>query len=99
MVASDVLIFDSPKYCYEMSGQLKTLFDHYGYIWMSHRPRKEMFTKIGVGISTVAGGGAKKVTKSITKQLMWWGIGKMYQLLFNVNASSWKDVKEKKKQN
>ena len=95
MMASQVIIIDSPTYCFEMTGQLKTMFDHFAYLWMSHRPEGEMFSKIGVVVSTAAGAGAKNVTKSIRRQLFWWGIPKIYSLSFNVNASAWEDVQEK----
>lgn len=98
MLMSDVIIFDSPTYCIEMTGQLKTLFDHYGYMWMPHRPRKEMFSKIGVAISTAAGSGARNVTKSMARQMFWWGVPRIYRLSFNVNASCWDDVPEKKRE-
>jgi hypothetical protein len=81
-----------------MTGQLKTLFDHFAYLWMPHRPRKEMFSKIGIVISTAAGGGANRVTKSIAKQLFWWGIPEIFRIRFNVNASCWEDVPEKIKE-
>ena len=34
---ADVVIAESPNYCMGMSGQLKTVFDHMAYRWMSHR--------------------------------------------------------------
>ena len=95
MLRSKVIIIDSPTYCFEMTGQLKTLFDHFAYQWMSHRPEGEMFTKIGVAVSTSAGAGDKNVTKSIRRQLFWWGIPKVHTLNFKVNASSWEDVSDK----
>ena len=98
MLRSEIIIIDSPNYCFEMTGQLKTLFDHFAYIWMSHRPRKEMFSKIGIVISTAAGAGANRVTKSIAKQLFWWGVPKIHQMHFNVNAACWEDVSEKNMQ-
>lgn len=97
MFRSQVIIVDSPTYCFEMTGQLKTMFDHFAYLWMSHRPQGEMFTKIGVVVSTAAGAGAKSVTKSIRRQIFWWGIPKTHSLNFNVNASAWEDVQEKVK--
>lgn len=99
MISSRVIIIDSPTYGFEMSGQIKTLFDHLCYMWMSHRPRKEMFSKIGVVISTTAGGGAKRVTKSLANQLFWWGVPKIYKLPFIVGAMCWSDVSEKIKKN
>lgn len=98
MLRSEIIIIDSPTYCYEMTGQLKTLFDHFGYLWMPHRPRKEMFSKIGIVISTAAGAGANRVAKSITKQLFWWGIPKIYPIHFNVNAACFEDIPEEIKQ-
>jgi multimeric flavodoxin WrbA len=98
MLRSEIIIIDSPTYCYEMTGQLKTLFDHFGYMWMSHRPQKEMFSKIGIVISTAAGAGARRVTKSMAKQLFWWGVPKIYHMNFKVNASCWEEVPEKIKQ-
>lgn len=97
ILRSQVIIINSPAYCREMTGQLKTLFDHYAYMWMPHRPRKEMFSKIGIAISTAAGSGAGKVSKSIASQLFWWGVTKTYRVHFNVNAACWQDVSEKTK--
>ncbi|MCK9253357.1 MAG: NAD(P)H-dependent oxidoreductase [Clostridiales bacterium] len=89
---AQILIFDSPTYCFEMTGQLKTLFDHLGYLWLSHRPRAEMFTKIGIVVSTAAGAGTGVVAKSMARQLSWWGVTKVYRLRHHVSAMSWQDV-------
>ena len=94
MLRSEIIIIDSPTYCLEMTGQLKTLFEHFGFKWMSHRPRKEMFGKIGIAISTDAGAGSNSVTKSISKQMNWWCIQKIYRMPVNVRASSWEDVSD-----
>lgn len=95
MVKSEIIIIDSPTYCYEMTGQLKTLFDHFGYMWMSHRPRKEMFNKVGIAVSTASGAGSKRVVESIEKQMFWWGIPKVYTMPVNVSAMSWDEVSDK----
>lgn len=94
MCRSEVIILDSPTYCYEMTGQLKTLLDHFAYLWLSHRPCGEMFRKIGVVISTAAGAGAGVVTRSLARQLSWWGVSKIYRLKFTVRAATWQDVAE-----
>lgn len=98
MLRSEVIMLDSPTYCMEMSGQLKALFDHLAYLWMSHRPREEMFFRIGVVVSTAAGAGAKKVTKSMANQLFWWGVPVVYRLPFHVGAMSWDDVAQSAKE-
>ena len=36
--AADVIIIDSPTYVMNVTGQLKTFFDHMAYRWISHRP-------------------------------------------------------------
>lgn len=95
---SDVIIVDSPTYCYEMTGQLKTLFDHLGYMWLSHRPEETMFNKVGIVVSTAAGAGASKVTKSLSQQLFWLGIPKVFRYSKNVNASNWNGVPDKIKE-
>lgn len=95
MEISDIIIINSPTYCYGMTGQLKTLFDHFGYMWLSHRPNKVMFNKVGIVISTAAGAGAKKVTKSLEQQMFWLGIPRVYRYSKNVNASNWEMVPDK----
>jgi multimeric flavodoxin WrbA len=94
---ANVIIIESPNYCMEMSGQLKTLFDHMAYRWISHRPHPSMVNKIGVAVSTTAGVGAGGVTKRICKQMFWWGIPKTYRVAQAVAAMSWKEVKPEKK--
>lgn len=95
MITSDLIVINSPTYCLDMSGQLKALFDHLGFMYMTHRPKKEMFHKIGITLSTAAGAGAKYVTKSIKKQMTWWGVAKTYRLSFNVQAKSFSEVPDK----
>jgi len=95
MKASDIIIVDSPTYCYGMTGQLKTLFDHFGYMWLSHRPKKAMFNKLGIVVSTAAGAGANKVTRALKQQMFWLGISNVFRYSKNVNASNWEVVPEK----
>lgn len=92
---SQLIIVDSPTYGFQMTGQLKTLFDHLVYMWLSHRPNNAMFSKVGIVISTAAGAGAKQVAKSISQQLFWFGTTKIYRITQNVNASCWKEVSDK----
>jgi len=98
MEISDIIIINSPTYCLGMTGQLKTLFDHFGYMWLSHRPNAAMFNKVGVVISTAAGTGANKVTKALEQQMFWLGIPKVYRYNKNVNASNWEMVSNKMKE-
>ncbi len=98
MEKSQVIIIDSPTYCYTMTGQLKTFFDHLGYMWLPHRPNPYMFNKIGVVVSTTAGAGAKKTTKDIKQQMNWWGISKVFKYSKIVSVNNYNDISEKIKQ-
>ena len=97
LLGADVLIIDSPTYCMEMTGQLKSLFDHLFTAWLSHRPHEAMFAKTGVAVSTAAGAGMGGVTKSIARQMFYLGIPKVYRISQRVAAMSWAEVNEKAK--
>ena len=45
MLEADGLIFASPVYVMEMAAPMKNMLDHFGYLFMAHRPRREMFIK------------------------------------------------------
>ena len=94
---ADLLILASPCYVLGMTGQLKTFLDHMGYRWMAHRPHPNMFGKVGLVISTAAGAGAKKVTKSLRDHLFHWGVARIYRYGKNVGALSWETVKPEMK--
>ena len=94
---SDVIIINSPNYCMEMSGQLKTFFDHMAYRWISHRPHPSMKNKIGVAITTTAGAGAGSTAKSIARQMLYWNTAKTYCLAFAISAMNWDSVKAERK--
>jgi len=95
MLSSDVIIIGSPTYVMEMTGQLKILFDHLFTAWLSHRPEEAMFSKTAVVVSTAAGAGMKRVTKSLAKQMFYLGIPKVYMMPEKVAAKSWDGVKRK----
>lgn len=89
---ADVIIVESPSYCMEMSGQLKTFFDHMAYRWMHHRPHPAMRHKIGVAISTAADSKATRTAKSIERQMFWWHMGKTYRITATVGSEKlWKE--------
>ena len=44
---ADLIILASPVYVYHVTGAMKALLDHYGYMWMAHRPEEAMFKKTG----------------------------------------------------
>lgn len=95
---ADILIFTSPVYVYHVTGQMKSLLDHYGFRWMVHRPSEKMFSKQAVCISTAAGGGMKSTIKDLTDSLKFWGVARIYTYGKGVAAISWDKVSANKKQ-
>jgi len=97
MEKADFLLLASPVYVYHVTGQMKTLLDHFGYQWIVHRPNKTMFAKKALVISTAAGAGMKSTNKDITDSLNFWGVGKIFTYGKVVNAINWQGVSESKK--
>ena len=96
LLEADVIILDSPVYVYHASGAMKALLDHYGYMWMAHRPEESMFKKQGVVISTAAGAGTKSTMKDMKDSLFYWGVARNYEFGLPVAATSWEQISEKK---
>lgn len=57
MECAELLIFTTPNYCMAPSAPLKAFMDLFFQYWIPHRPRKAMFSKKAVVISTAAGTG------------------------------------------
>ena len=98
MLAADLLIFTAPVYVYHVPGQLKAFLDHFGYQWMAHQPRKEMFSKQALLISTAAGAGTKSTLRDIKDSMTFWGVARTYTFGRNVHASDWDTVADNKKE-
>ena len=95
---ADILIFTTPTYCLRASAPMKSFIDLTFNYWMSHRPRKCMFNKKAVVISTAAGSGAKKAVKDVSDALFYWGIPCIVEYGICIQAMNWDRVSEKKKQ-
>ena len=95
---ADILIFTTPTYCLRASAPMKSFIDLTFDYWMSHRPRKCMFNKKAVVISTAAGKGAKKAVKDVSDALFYWGIPCIVEYGICIQAMNWDGVSEKKKQ-
>lgn len=96
--SADVLIFTTPTYCMRASAPMKSFIDLTFNYWMSHRPRKCMFTKKAIVVSTAAGSGAKKAVKDIADALLYWGIPCILSYGITVQAMNWNRVNDKRKQ-
>lgn len=97
MEEADLLIFTSPNYCMLPSAPLKAFIDLFYQYWIPHRPQSYMFRKKAVVISTTAGMGAGKVCNQLKRTLAYWGLPYIKKYAVTVQASSWNDVSQKKK--
>lgn len=64
---------------------------------MLHRPEESMFHKQAVCISTAAGAGMKSTNKDMADSFFYWGVPKVYNTVFVLMATSYKDIKPKNK--
>lgn len=95
---ADVLIFTTPTYCLRASAPMKSFMDLTFTYWMSHRPRKCMFSKKAVVVSTAAGTGTKTAIKDVKTALFYWGVPDIKSYGVAVQAMNWDMVSEKKKE-
>lgn len=95
---SDGIIISSPVYCLAESGQVKVFLDHFGCIFMSHRPVEEMFSKTALIISTTAGIGTKYVIKTVERSLSYWGVPKIYKCGLTLWAKNWSEMPSEKQE-
>ncbi|MCI7130211.1 MAG: NAD(P)H-dependent oxidoreductase [Lachnospiraceae bacterium] len=98
MEQADLLIFTTPNYCMAPSAPLKAFIDLFYQYWIPHRPRKCMFSKKAVVISTTAGAGAGCAIKTVKRTLAYWGIPYIKTYGVAVQASCWEEVKADKKE-
>ncbi len=90
--AADVLILASPVYVYHSTGAMKAWLDHYGWMWIVHRPRESMFSKKAVVVTTAAGAGMASAAKDMKDSLSFWGVPQIYSLGAAVMSTSWENV-------
>lgn len=77
LLEADLIVMTSPAYVMHATGAMKALLDHFGYLWMPHRPNPKMFGKRAVIITQCLGAGSKQTAKDIKHSLSWWGISKI----------------------
>ena len=95
---ADVLIFTTPTYCMRASAPMKSFIDLTFNYWMIHKPRKCMFSKKAIVVSTAAGSGTKTAIKDITNTLLYWGVPQVLSYGISVHAMNWNGVTDKKKE-
>ena len=69
---------------YHIARAMKSFLDHYGYMWMAHRPEDVMFKKQALCVATAAGAGMKSTIKDMADSLFFWGVAKTYKIGFHL---------------
>jgi multimeric flavodoxin WrbA len=94
---ADLVVFTTPTYCMRASAGMKSFIEMTFTYWMPHRPKKCMFHKKAVIISTAAGAGTKTAIKDIKDTMLYWGISYVKTYGVSVQAMGWDKVIDKKK--
>lgn len=92
MEDADLLILTTPNYCMAPSAPMKAFFDLFFQYWIPHRPRKSMFSKKAVVISTTAGMGTKQAIKPVKRALSYWGVPYIKTYGIALQASNWNEM-------
>ena len=95
---ADLLIVTTPTYCMHVSAPLKSLLDMLFDMWMVHRPKKYMFEKRAVIVSTSAGASTKSAMKDVEDSLFYMGVPSITKYGIAVQAMNWDGITESKKE-
>ncbi len=94
--AADGVIIASPVYIMSMTGALKNFFDHMAYLFITHRPRKELFSKSAFIVSTTAGSGTRHCIAAIRRSLLYFGFPAIVSFGFALRAETLKEMECKR---
>lgn len=75
---ADLIILATPVFVGSCSGAMKTLLDHFAYMWLVHRPKESMFNKVGLIITSAGGSGVKQTVKLLKSNLFYLGVPTIY---------------------
>ncbi|MBC7321032.1 flavodoxin family protein [bacterium] len=98
MLLADALIFTTPVYVLQTSGCMKSFLDHFGFLFIVHRPRPEMFRKKAFVIASTVGAGIKDAIKTIATSLKFWGVNRVYSFGFATFGEDWDNMNIKKRE-
>ena len=75
---ADLIILATPVFVGSCTSGLKALLDHLAYMWIVHRPKASMFSKVGLIITSAGGSGVKATVKLLKSNLFFLGVPKAY---------------------
>lgn len=92
LLEADGIIIGGPSYALAETAQLKALFDHFACTYIVHRPNVEMFDKIALVVSTQAGAGSGRAISTISRNLLFWGVKRIYKCKLSLWEANWNDM-------
>lgn len=95
---AELLIVTTPTYCLHVSAPLKSFLDMTFDYWMVHRPKKSMFSKRAVIVSTSAGASTRSAMKDVEDSLFYMGVPSVIKYGIAVQAMNWDEVRASKKE-
>lgn len=96
MREADGIIISTPVYVLAESAQIKTMLDHFGYLFMVHKPMGEMYRKNALVVSTTAGAGTHKAAVPIRRILRFWGVRHSSTYGLAMYSLDWKKMSQRK---
>lgn len=76
---SDLIILASPVFACDISTEMKSFLDHLSYRYMQDKTNYSMNNKIGLVMSTAKGAGLFHTTRTLKRNLNFWGISKIFK--------------------
>ncbi|MBR2827880.1 MAG: NAD(P)H-dependent oxidoreductase [Bacilli bacterium] len=103
ILKADLIILATPVFVGSCTSSMKAFLDHLAYQWIVHRPKEEMFHKVGLILTTAGGSFVRQTTKLLKTNLFYWGIPKIYHygittMKMKGNYSDYKNKEKIKKQ-
>ena len=94
---SDLIILACPVFTCDITTEMKSFLDHLSYQYMQKKTNYSMNNKIGLVMSTAAGAGLFHTTRTLKRNLNFWGINKIFKFSETLYEMNLEDVTLKTK--
>ena len=98
MRRADGIILTTPVYAMAESAQMKAFLDHHAFLFVSHRPMEEMFSKVGMVVASTIGAGIRHAVRPVRRSLRFWGIRRVISTGFSLFSLNLDDIPVRKRQ-
>lgn len=89
---SDLIILACPVSQCDINNEMKTILDDLSYYYTHNKTNSLMHNKIGLVISTTAGAGLFRATRSMKRNLNFWGINNTFKFSRTLYEINWEDM-------